>query len=132
MSWEGELDRRLKALPAARAPRSLSARVLAAAALRARPWHARPWWTWSPAGQATFLAALALAAAALGGASHAPLAEASARASASLGWLQVLAGALGRAAWTARAPLAAAVAAGLTLCVLPTAALAALPRGRVD
>ena len=130
MSWERDLDRRLKGLPARRAPLSLSTRILVAAQLQARPWHARPYWTWSPAGQAAFLGALALAAAALAGTVNEPLAGAVSLAQERLGWLQVLTGALGRAAFTARAPLGAAVALCLTICVLPTAALLALPRAR--
>jgi len=130
MTWENDLDRRLKGLPARRAPRGLSARILAAAELQARPWHARPWWTWTPAAQGAFVAVLALGAAALAGASQGPLSGALATAQDRLGWLQVLAGALGRAAFTARAPLGAAVALSMGFCVLPTAALAALPRAR--
>ncbi|MBI3299724.1 MAG: hypothetical protein HYZ75_16280 [Elusimicrobia bacterium] len=130
MSWGRDLDRRLKALPGLRAPRGLSSRILAAAGPRSRPWHARPWWTWSPAAQGAFVAALALGVAGLAGASQSPLAEALASAQERLGWLQVLAGALGRAAFTARAPLGAAVAVSMGFCVLPTAALAALPRAR--
>ena len=130
MSWESDLNRRLKGLPGRRAPRGLSSRILAAAERRSRPWHARPWWTWSPAAQGAFVAALALGAAAMAGASQGPLADALASAQDRLGWLQVLAGALGRAAFTARAPLGAAVALSMGLCVLPTAALAALPRAR--
>jgi hypothetical protein len=131
VSFERDLDRRIKALPARRAPRGLSARILAAAELRSRPWHARPFWTWSPAGQGVFLTALTFGAAALAGASGAAGAEALARLSPGLDWLGTVAAALARAAWTVRAPMAAVTAAALTLCLIPTAALAALPRARI-
>lgn len=131
MSFERELDRRLKALPARRAPRGLSARVLAAVELRSRPWHARPFWTWSPAGQIAFASALALGAAALAGASSAAASQALAELRPGLDWLGTVAAALARAGWSARGVVAAATAAAATLCLIPTAALAALPRARV-
>lgn len=130
MSWESDLDRRLKSLPGRRAPRGLSSRILAAAELRSRPWHARPFWTWSPAGQGAFVAVLAVGAAGLAGVAQGPFAEALTMAQDRLGWLQVLTGALARAAFAARAPLGAAVALAMGFCILPTAALSALPRAR--
>lgn len=122
------LDARLKALKPVRAPRGFAARVAAAAALRARPWHARPFWTWAPAGQAAFAAALALGAAGLAGTATAAGAEALGR----VDWLLTVAAAVLSAAASLKLPVAAAFAAALALCAAPAAALAALPRARID
>lgn len=130
MSFERELDRRMKALPERRAPRGLSARVLAAVELRSRPWHARPFWTWTPAAQGAFVAALTLGASALAGTATVAGGEASAALGARVDWVLTLLAALGAAAWSVKAFVAAACAAALALCAVPVAAFAALPRAR--
>lgn len=122
------LDARLKAMKPVKAPRGFAARVAAAAELRARPWHARPFWTWAPAGQAAFAAALALGAAGLAGTATAAGAEALGR----VDWLFTVCGALLSAAGSLKLPAAVLGAAALALCAAPVAAMTALPRARID
>lgn len=51
---ERQIDRRLKRLPAPRAPRSLAPRVMAAIVASERaPWYSRAWSTWPRGWQAT-------------------------------------------------------------------------------
>jgi hypothetical protein len=60
------VDRELRALPPARAPRTLLPRVMAAVDAARRPWYARAWLTWPAAWQA--VSVVALMAAVAGGA----------------------------------------------------------------
>ena len=60
------VDRALRALPPARAPRTLLPRVMAAVDAARRPWYSRAWMTWPAAWQA--VSVVALMAAVAGGA----------------------------------------------------------------
>jgi hypothetical protein len=128
------LDARIKGLRYLPAPRGLSSRVLAAAALYAKPWHARPWYSWNAPAQAAFALSVALGALLVAQAARVPFIELSGELgslAARWDWAATLGAGLGRALWSLRAHLTAALVLSGTLAALPCAAIAALSRPRV-